>query len=130
MRAPTITLTITAFTTLTQLLLAEAAANPPPGQGPPQEASAICEGASVGASCSFTGPRGQIEGTCMAPQGGSELVCVPARRGPPSGAVDACAGAEAGAACSFAGPGGNVEGTCIAPEGGQGLVCAPAEGAR
>jgi len=80
---------------------------------------------SVGVSCSFTGLQGQVDGTCVGPQGGSELVCVPERRGPPSGAVDACARSEAGAACSFDGPGGKVEGTWFAPEGGQGLVCAP-----
>jgi len=132
MRGTTLIFTIT---TLSQLLLPEAAADPTfaqgPRKGPPQEAFTSCEGASVGASCSFSGPRGQVEGTCRAPEEeGAELVCVPERRGPPQEAIDACAESDAGAACSFDSPRGTVEGTCVAPKEGQGLVCAPAEGSR
>ena len=48
-----------------------------PGGTPPQEALTACSAKSAGASCSFTGGRGEtVSGTCQTPQG-SLLVCVP-----------------------------------------------------
>jgi hypothetical protein len=48
-----------------------------PGGTPPQEAITACASKSSGASCSFTGGRGEtVSGTCQTPQG-SSLACVP-----------------------------------------------------
>lgn len=48
-----------------------------PGGTPPQEALSACSAKSAGASCSFTGGRGEtVSGTCQMPPG-SSLACVP-----------------------------------------------------
>ncbi|MFC1674039.1 hypothetical protein ACFL12_07865, partial [Pseudomonadota bacterium] len=51
-------------------------------QGPPPEASAACRGKSQGSACSFTTPRGAMNGTCGAPPRQSQLLCMP-QGGPP-----------------------------------------------
>lgn len=52
---------------------------PSAGGTPPQEALTACSTKSQGASCSFTGGRGEtVSGTCATPPG-SSLACVPAR---------------------------------------------------
>lgn len=43
---------------------------------PPQAALDACSGKSTGASCSFSAPQGQINGTCQSPPN-SSLACVP-----------------------------------------------------
>lgn len=67
-------------------LATTACAQPGPGggrRGPPPEATQACEGKQSNDQCSFRG-RGDdtIEGTCLAPRGGDELVCMP-EGGPP-----------------------------------------------
>lgn len=44
---------------------------------PPQEASTVCVGKSVGTSCSFTAPRGNVTGSCQTPPGKTAEICVP-----------------------------------------------------
>lgn len=46
---------------------------PPP---PPAEAMAACKAAASGAACSFSTPRGELSGTCWAPEG-KPLACKP-----------------------------------------------------
>lgn len=55
-------------------------------QGPPPEALAACKSLASGAACSFTGRRGAMTGTCVAPQG-QELACRP--KDAPGGAASA-----------------------------------------
>jgi len=64
-------------------------ANAEPGErdgrrgGPPQEAFDACVGLVEGDACSFSGDRGDAEGSCFVPPRGEEtLVCAPADRGP------------------------------------------------
>ena len=50
--------------------------------GPPQEAFDACVGKVEGDACSFSGDRGDAEGTCIVPPRGEEaLVCAPADGG-------------------------------------------------
>lgn len=44
--------------------------------GPPEEAIAACKSLQAGKDCSFTGMRGNVTGTCFAPQG-KPLACRP-----------------------------------------------------
>ena len=60
-------------------------ANAEPGErgarrgGPPQEAFEACVGKVEGDACSFSGRRGEAEGTCFIPPHDEEaLVCAPA----------------------------------------------------
>ena len=59
-------------------------ANAEPGdrdgrRGPPQEAFDACVGLVESDACSFSGDRGDAEGTCIVPPRGEEtLVCAPA----------------------------------------------------
>lgn len=49
-------------------------------RGPPQEAFDACAGSSQGSACSFSGRRGQMQGTCLIPPRSEEvLVCAPER---------------------------------------------------
>ncbi|MFK7830233.1 MAG: hypothetical protein AB8B57_10675 [Congregibacter sp.] len=51
-------------------------------RGPPPEAFEVCADQSEGQACSFTGRRGDIAGTCMAPPRDEEvsvLACAPER---------------------------------------------------
>ena len=64
-------------------------ANAEPGErdgrrgGPPQEAFDACVGLVEGDACSFSGDRGDAEGSCIVPPRGEEtLVCAPADRRP------------------------------------------------
>ena len=51
--------------------------------GPPPEALEVCANQTEGAACSFSGRRGDVEGTCIVlPQGEEQLACAPAG-GPP-----------------------------------------------
>lgn len=51
--------------------------------GPPQEAFDACVGMVEGDACSFTGDRGDAEGSCIVPPRGEEtLVCAPSDGGP------------------------------------------------
>lgn len=53
-------------------------------RGPPPQAIEACANQSEGAACSFTGRRGEVEGSCIAPpQDQDELACAP-EGGPPS----------------------------------------------
>jgi len=45
-------------------------------RGPPPEAIAACKAISSGQACSFTTPRGTMQGTCWAPEG-KPLACKP-----------------------------------------------------
>lgn len=63
----------------TQTTATAGAGTQPGGQGgtPPQAALTACSGKTTGASCSFTGGRGEtVSGTCNTPPG-SSLACVP-----------------------------------------------------
>ncbi len=52
-------------------------------QGPPPEAIEACSGLAEGDACSFSGPRGNVEGTCIVPPRDEEtLACAP-EGGPP-----------------------------------------------
>ena len=59
-----------------------------PGAGdqpePPQEAVAACYGKNRGTSCSFSGLRGTVKGTCQTVRRNNQLACVPAG-GPAAG---------------------------------------------
>lgn len=44
---------------------------------PPQEAFNVCSGKTTGTSCSFSGQRGTVTGTCQTPPGQTSEVCVP-----------------------------------------------------
>ena len=64
-------------------------ANAEPGErdgrrgGPPQEAFDACVALVEGDACSFSGDRGDAEGTCVVPPRGEEtLVCAPSDGGP------------------------------------------------
>jgi hypothetical protein len=43
---------------------------------PPAEALAACKTVASDAACSFTGPKGEVNGACRAPAG-KPLACVP-----------------------------------------------------
>jgi hypothetical protein len=58
-------------------LAARAADEPPRHSGPPPEALQACKDKQAEAACTFTGPRGSMEGSCFAPQG-KPLACRPA----------------------------------------------------
>ena len=45
-------------------------------RGPPPEALAACKSLASGAECGFTAPRGNVRGTCWAPEG-RPLACRP-----------------------------------------------------
>jgi hypothetical protein len=52
-------------------------------RGPPREAIEVCADQSEGAACSFSGRRGEVAGSCIAPpQSQDELACAP-EGGPP-----------------------------------------------
>jgi hypothetical protein len=53
-------------------------------RGPPPEAFEACSSKSENDACSFSGPRGSVEGTCMSPPRGEDgaLACAP-EGGPP-----------------------------------------------
>ena len=52
-------------------------------RGPPPEALDACANKKMADTCSFTSPRGAVEGTCRAPEG-KPLACRPANgRQPP-----------------------------------------------
>lgn len=55
-------------------------AQPPEGgdqpRKPPQEALDACKSLSAGDACSFTSPRGDVKGSCWAPEG-KALACKP-----------------------------------------------------
>ena len=55
-------------------------------RGPPPEALAACKSLASGAECGFTAPRGNVKGTCWAPEG-RPLACRPkdAPQGGPGG---------------------------------------------
>jgi len=47
-------------------------------RGPPPEAIEACSGSSEGASCQFSGRRGDVSGTCFIPsESQGELACKP-----------------------------------------------------
>ena len=50
----------------------------PQGPPPPPEAIAACQNRNQGSSCQFTGPRGNVAGTCQ--RVNNQLVCVPPNR--------------------------------------------------
>lgn len=51
--------------------------------GPPQEAFDACVEKVEGDACSFSGDRGDAEGTCIVPPRGEEtLICAPSDGGP------------------------------------------------
>jgi len=51
-------------------------------RGPPPEALDACSGKSENDSCSFSGRRGTVEGSCIIPPQQESLVCAP-EGGPP-----------------------------------------------
>ena len=51
-------------------------------RSPPQEAFEACSGKSENDSCSFSGRRGTVEGSCIIPPREESLVCAP-EGGPP-----------------------------------------------
>lgn len=51
-------------------------------RGPPPEAIEACSGKSENDSCSFSGHRGTVEGTCITPPQEESLACAP-EGGPP-----------------------------------------------
>ncbi len=52
-------------------------------RGAPPEAVEACENLSEGDSCSFSGRRGSVEGSCIKPQQEEVLACAP-EGGPPN----------------------------------------------
>ena len=52
-------------------------------RGPPQQAIEACAGQSEGASCAFSGHRGDVAGTCIVPPGGQDLLACAPEGGPP-----------------------------------------------
>lgn len=81
-RRCSITLSLFAVTTL----LASPVAFAEPGErgsrrGPPQEAFDACTNGSDGQTCSFSGHRGDVQGTCIVPPRADDgrLVCAPER---------------------------------------------------
>lgn len=54
--------------------------------GPPPEAIEACAGFSEGDTCSFSGRRGKVEGTCIvSPRDEETLACAPEGGPPPEG---------------------------------------------
>lgn len=52
-------------------------------RGPPPEALAACDSLAEGDACSFSGPRGDVDGACrLSPAGESPLACAPDRAPP------------------------------------------------
>jgi len=74
---------ILSSTLVTALVGAVAADNEPRRPAPPQEAFDACKAAKADDACSFTTPRGTIDGTCRTPPDLDRLVCVP--KHPPGG---------------------------------------------
>jgi hypothetical protein len=62
---------------LTVLVTTTVFAQRPPMGGPPPEAFSACSGQQQGSNCSFSAPRGPVEGTCRIMRE-QRLVCVPA----------------------------------------------------
>ena len=57
---------------------------PPGGGKPPAEAFEACADKSASDSCSFSGKKGDVSGTCITPpRGEEELVCAPEGGRPP-----------------------------------------------
>jgi hypothetical protein len=72
------------------MVIAPVASAQPTGgrrQGPPPEALAACKSLASDAACSFSGPKGDVAGTCFAPQQGMALACRPANAPAPDGAA-------------------------------------------
>jgi hypothetical protein len=68
-----------ALTALAASLLTACACAQPAGtqdRHPPPEALAACKAAAAGTACTFTSPRGEVTGTCWAPEG-KPLACKP-----------------------------------------------------
>lgn len=76
-------LTILATTALSTANAAERQ-GPPGGGKPPTEAFEACADKSASDSCSFSGSRGDVTGTCITPpRGEKELFCAPEGGLPP-----------------------------------------------
>jgi hypothetical protein len=58
------------------LLLAQPGGDQGGPRPPPKEALDSCKSLSVGQACSFSSPRGAVNGTCWAPEG-KPLACNP-----------------------------------------------------
>ena len=56
-------------------------------RGPPPEALAACESLASGDNCEFSGPKGDVEGACVAPNQEMPLACRPKRPPPPDRAA-------------------------------------------
>lgn len=79
MKYPTVTALRCATFALAALVnLTTAAQQAPTGNraGPPEQAIAACKSLQAGSECSFTATRGNVTGTCFAPQG-KPLACRP-----------------------------------------------------
>ena len=74
---------------VSMMMAAAVSAQPARGarQGPPPEALAACKSLASDAACSFSGPRGEVSGTCYAPQQGMALACRPKDAPVPNGAA-------------------------------------------
>jgi hypothetical protein len=74
---------------VSMMIASLASAQPARGapQGPPPEALAACKSLASDAACSFTGRRGDVTGTCFAPQQGMALACRPKDAPAPDGAA-------------------------------------------
>lgn len=70
-------------------IVSAASAQPAGGErrGPPPEALAACKSLASGDACSFSGPQGNVAGTCFAPQQGLALACRPKDAPAPDGAA-------------------------------------------
>jgi 4-amino-4-deoxy-L-arabinose transferase-like glycosyltransferase len=92
-----------------------------PGNRPPQEAIAACDGLAVQQACTVNLPDGNtVNGICRDMQG--QLVCQP--DGPSPLMIQACSGLTVDAACTFTARDGNtVNGTCAMIQGQ--LACRP-----
>ena len=78
---------LTATLTASGALFAQAADGSGRPPKPPAEALAACSASGQGQACSFSSPRGNVAGSCQAPQG-KPLACRPkdAPAGPPAAA--------------------------------------------
>ena len=109
-------------------------------RGPPPQAVEACANLDDGASCSFDGRRGNVDGTCMNHPRTDGLVCAPegrfgkgrfgkghgrGHRGPPPQSIEACEDLDIGATCSFDGFRGEMSGTCLEHPRLGGVACAP-----
>lgn len=106
--------------------LADEGRGPPPT--PPAEAVQACQGATDGASCTFTMGDRVLAGTCRSSPDGQSFACAPPRpHGPPPEAFQACQSLSEGADCTVGFHGRSISGTCrTGPQGGERLACAPA----